>query len=142
MPRIANGSAFEVSGWSACQARDISIPKTNAADVLELLASGERLNLASESSSIRSLQTTLEGHQALKFLSERVLMSGKLRINVAEGIVDAKAEDFVVYLAQCASVRVTQVEALVSQARSASVAETRQSVPVLLPDEWRDASEQ
>ena len=130
-------------GWSACQDRDISIPKTNAADVLELLASGgKHLNLTDKSSSIRSLLTTLEGHQALKFLSERVLMSGKLRINVAEGIVDAKAEDFVVYLGQCASVRVTQVEALVSQARSASVAETRQSVPVLLPDEWRDASEQ
>ena len=68
-------------------------------------------------------------------------MSGKLRINVAEGIVDAKAEDFAVYLGRCASVRVTQVEVLVSQARSASVVETRQSVPVLLPDEWRDASE-
>ena len=90
---------FKAWGWHACQARDISIPKTNPAAVLKLLASGgEHFNLLEESDSIRRLQIKLEKHQALKFLSKQVFLSGKLRINLPEGTVDAKAEEFFVHM--------------------------------------------
>ena len=89
--------------------------------MLELLASGEHLNLANESDSIRRLHTKLEKHQALKFLSKQVFLSGKLRINLAEGTVDAKAEEFFVHLGGCAKIGALDVNAMLTQAHAGSI---------------------
>ena len=94
-----------------------SIPKTKAADLFHQLASSG-LHAEDILEPITSLHTKLEEHQALKFLSEQIFVSGKLSIKdeAARGTLDDRAEDLFVHLGPCEAVKVTEVKELLSKA--------------------------